>query len=85
MHAVATCHRVLEECAPGCRTLPRRNVLSDRAVFAWICDVFVLPAHRARGVSKALMREALAHPELQGLRRWMLGTAPAERGTSGKP
>ncbi len=53
------------------------RVTTDRATFAYLADVFVLPAHRGRGLSKWLMRVILAHPELQGLRRWMLATLDA--------
>ena len=53
------------------------RVTTDRATFAYLADVFVLPAHRARGLSKRLMQSILAHPELQGLRRWMLTTRDA--------
>jgi len=53
------------------------RVVSDRATFAWICDVFVLPEHRGQGLGKWLMECMTAHPELQGLRRWMLATRDA--------
>ena len=53
------------------------RVVSDGATFAYIADVFVLPSHRRRGLSKWLVECMLAHPELQGLRRWMLATADA--------
>jgi GNAT superfamily N-acetyltransferase len=52
-------------------------VVSDRASFAWLCDVFVLPAHRGQGVARSLVRALRAHPELQGLRRWLLATRDA--------
>ena len=50
------------------------RVVSDYTTFAWLCDVFVLPAHRGQGLSKWLVQHVLAHPDLQGLRRYMLGT-----------
>lgn len=53
------------------------RVISDRATFAYIADVFVIDAHRGQGLSKRLMEIILAHPELQGLRRWMLATRDA--------
>jgi GNAT superfamily N-acetyltransferase len=53
------------------------RVVTDRATFAYLCDVYVDAAHRGIGLSKALVAEILAHPELQGLRRWMLVTADA--------
>lgn len=53
------------------------RVITDRATFGYLSDVFVLPEHRGRGHSKALMAAILAHPELQGLRRLSLATADA--------
>ena len=53
------------------------RVVTDFAVFAYLCDVFVLPEFRGRGLSKWLMRTVLAHPELQTVRKWMLGTKDA--------
>jgi GNAT superfamily N-acetyltransferase len=53
------------------------RVIGDRATFAYLADVFVLPEHRGRGISKALMDTVMAHPELQKLRRFMLATSDA--------
>ena len=53
------------------------RVTSDRATFAYLADVFILEQHRGKGVARMLMKEILAHPELQGLRRWMLATRDA--------
>lgn len=53
------------------------RIISDFTVFAWIADVFVLPAHRGLGLSKWLMSVILAHPDLQGLRRMLLATRDA--------
>jgi GNAT superfamily N-acetyltransferase len=53
------------------------RIVTDKATFAYLCDVFILPAHRARGLSKALVSAVVAHPELQGLRRWNLVTIDA--------
>ncbi|MBZ0251362.1 MAG: GNAT family N-acetyltransferase [Burkholderiales bacterium] len=53
------------------------RVISDYATFANLVDVFVLPAHRGQGHSKAMMRAVLAHPDLQGLRRFTLATFDA--------
>jgi GNAT superfamily N-acetyltransferase len=53
------------------------RAVTDFATFAYIADVFVVPEHRGRGVSKLLMKEILAHPELQGLRRIVLATHDA--------
>jgi GNAT superfamily N-acetyltransferase len=54
------------------------RVVTDRATFAWLADVFVLPEERGRGLSKWLVECVLAHPELQGLRRWLLATRDAQ-------
>jgi GNAT superfamily N-acetyltransferase len=53
------------------------RVITDLATFAYLSDVFVVPEHRGRGVSKLLMRAILEHPELQGLRRFVLATKDA--------
>ena len=53
------------------------RVVTDRATFAWLCDVFVLEAYRGRGLSKWLVRSVKGHPALQGLRRTLLGTRDA--------
>jgi GNAT superfamily N-acetyltransferase len=53
------------------------RVISDQATFAYLADVFVLPPFRGRGLSRWLMECIVAHPDLQGLRRWMLGTQDA--------
>ena len=53
------------------------RVVSDFATFAYLADVFVLDGHRGQGLSKWLMEVILAHPELQGLRRWVLVTRDA--------
>ena len=47
------------------------------ATFAYLADVYVLEAHRGRGVAHAMVEHLQAHPELQGLRRWMLATRDA--------
>lgn len=53
------------------------RVVSDHATVAYLGDVFVSPAHRGQGLSKWLMECIIAHPDLQGLRRWMLATTDA--------
>jgi GNAT superfamily N-acetyltransferase len=53
------------------------RVVTDRATFAWLCDVFVLPAHRGNGVSRLLMDAVMTHPELAGLRNFLLATRDA--------
>jgi len=53
------------------------RVVSDKATFAYVGDVFVIEEFRGRGLSKWLMEAMVQHPELQGLRRWVLATRDA--------
>jgi RimJ/RimL family protein N-acetyltransferase len=53
------------------------RVATDRAVFAYIMDVFVVPEHRGAGIASQLMAAVLAHPDLQGLRLIALRTRDA--------
>ncbi len=53
------------------------RIISDRATFAYLADVFVLPDYRGRGLARWLVECVVSHPELQGLRRWMLATLDA--------
>jgi GNAT superfamily N-acetyltransferase len=53
------------------------RVVSDQATFAYIGDVYILDDFRGRGLSKWLMETILSHPDLQGLRRWLLATRDA--------
>jgi GNAT superfamily N-acetyltransferase len=53
------------------------RVTSDKATFAYLADVFVTGGFRGLGLSKWLVQTILAHPDLQGLRRWLLATADA--------
>ncbi|MGX5689227.1 GNAT family N-acetyltransferase [Arcticibacter tournemirensis] len=53
------------------------RVITDCATFAYLADVFVLPEYRKKGLSKQLLAFIREYPALQGLRRWMLGTADA--------
>lgn len=53
------------------------RVISDFTTYAYVGDVFVLEAWRGRGLSKFLMECVTAHPDLQGLRRWVLATRDA--------
>ena len=52
-------------------------MITDSATFAYLADVYILEAHRRRNLSKWLMKEILAHPDLQGLRRINLATRDA--------
>jgi GNAT superfamily N-acetyltransferase len=53
------------------------RVITDHAIFAYLADVFVVPSHRGRGISKQLMKAIRSHPQLQRLRRWSLVTDDA--------
>jgi GNAT superfamily N-acetyltransferase len=53
------------------------RVVSDFATFAYLGDVFILEEYRGKGLSKWLMDVIISHPDLQGLRRWILATRDA--------
>lgn len=53
------------------------RLITDRATFAYLADVFILPAARSNGLSRILLDEIMAHPATQGLRRIMLATSDA--------
>lgn len=53
------------------------RVVTDRATFAYLCDVFVLEEYRGQGLAKWLMETIFAHPQLQNFRRWLLATKDA--------
>jgi GNAT superfamily N-acetyltransferase len=53
------------------------RVITDRATFAYLCDVYVLEGHRGRGLGEWLMRVVVGHPALQRLRRFTLVTRDA--------
>jgi GNAT superfamily N-acetyltransferase len=53
------------------------RVVTDFATFAWLADVFVVEDNRGRGTGRKLVAAVLAHPRLQGLRRFLLGTRDA--------
>ncbi len=53
------------------------RVVTDGAIFGYIADVFIVKEFRGKGLSKWMMKTILSHPELQGFRRWMLGTKDA--------
>jgi len=61
----------------GARQVGFARAVTDRATFAYVADVFVVPEHRGLGISKCLVRALLEHPELQGLRRLLLATRDA--------
>lgn len=53
------------------------RAITDKATFAYLADVFVLEPFRGRGISKWLIESILSHPDLQGLRRYVLATRDA--------
>ena len=53
------------------------RLITDRATFGYLCDVFVLPAHEGQGIARAMVRALMGHPVLQGFKRWLLGTRDA--------
>ena len=61
----------------GGRQVGFARVVTDRATFAYLADVFVIEEQRGRGLAAWLTATVLAHPELQGLRRWLLVTRDA--------
>ena len=63
----------------GGRTIGLARIITDYATFAYVCDVFVLDEFRGQKLGVWLMECVAAHPRLQGLRRWMLGTADAHK------
>jgi GNAT superfamily N-acetyltransferase len=61
----------------GQRQIGLARVVSDYAIFAYLCDVFIHEDYRAHGLGKWLMQTIMEHPDLQGLRRWTLATSDA--------
>jgi GNAT superfamily N-acetyltransferase len=53
------------------------RLITDKATFAYLADVFIISEYRGKGLSKWLIQVIHGHPELQGLRRWVLGTRDA--------
>ena len=61
----------------GERQIGLARVITDRATYAYLCDVYVLPERRGRGLGAWMMGCVMAHPDLQGLRRFSLVTRDA--------
>jgi GNAT superfamily N-acetyltransferase len=59
------------------RQIGLARVVTDFATFAWLCDVFIEETYRGKNLGKWLMESVLSHPDLQGLRRWLLATRDA--------
>ncbi|MFA0677846.1 GNAT family N-acetyltransferase, partial [Vibrio sp. 10N.222.51.A6] len=53
------------------------RLITDKATFAYLADVFILESHRGIGLSKWLVKTVVEHPDLQGLRRMVLATRDA--------
>jgi GNAT superfamily N-acetyltransferase len=61
----------------GQRQIGFARVITDKATFGYLADVFIDPAYRRKGLSKWMMECVMSHPELQGFRRFMLATRDA--------
>ena len=61
----------------GAQQVGFARVITDKATFAYLADVFIIESHRGKGLSKWLMEFVTAHEELQGLRRFLLATKDA--------
>jgi GNAT superfamily N-acetyltransferase len=61
----------------GERQIGFARVVTDRSTFAYLGDVFILEEFRGLSLGKWLMETIISHPELQGLRRWVLATRDA--------
>jgi GNAT superfamily N-acetyltransferase len=61
----------------GARQIGFARVVTDRATFAYLADVFILEEFRGQGLARWMMELILAHPDLQRLRRWLLATRDA--------
>ncbi|HMI63089.1 MAG TPA: GNAT family N-acetyltransferase [Puia sp.] len=59
------------------RQIGYARIITDYSTIAYLGDVFVISAYRGKGLSKWLMEQVVGHPDLQGLRRWVLLTADA--------
>lgn len=61
----------------GAKQVGIARIISDYAIFAYLCDVFIHEDYRTHGLGKWLMETIHTHPDLQGLRRWVLATHDA--------
>ncbi|MFH0736673.1 MAG: GNAT family N-acetyltransferase [bacterium] len=53
------------------------RVVTDYAIFAYLCDVIIAEEYRGKGLGKWLVESIMLHPQLQGLKRWLLATRDA--------
>lgn len=70
------CFGLLDE---GNKQIGFARMITDKATFAYLADVFILPAYQGQGLAKQLMNEVMTHPDLQGLRKMMLTTSDAHQ------
>jgi len=61
----------------GAQQVGFARVVTDSVTFGWLCDVFILPTHQGRGLGKWLVECVTAHPDLQGLKNFLLATRDA--------
>ena len=61
----------------GGKQVAMARLVTDFATMAYLADVYVLEEHRGRGIASAMVAHLQGHPELQGLRRWLLVTRDA--------
>ena len=71
------CFSVIAESSEQKELVGFARMITDKATFAYLADVFVLDSHRGNGLGKLLMKSILQHPDLQGLRRMVLATKDA--------
>jgi GNAT superfamily N-acetyltransferase len=62
---------------PGDTLVGFARMVTDRATFAWLCDVFVLDDHNGHGLGVALVRTLVEHPDVVGVKRQLLATGDA--------
>ncbi len=80
--SIETVRRSIEHSLPfgvykGTRQIGFARVVTDRATFAWVADVFIIDEERGRKLGQWLIETILGHAELKGLRRWLLATKDA--------
>jgi GNAT superfamily N-acetyltransferase len=61
----------------GSRQIGFARLVTDRATFAYLCDVYVLEEFRGQGLGKWLVEVVMGHPDLGALRRFVLATRDA--------
>ena len=64
--------------APDGAMIGFARVVTDRATFGWLCDVFVIEEHRGKGLGGALVQASVEHPDLRNIKRFVLATADGQ-------